>query len=79
MRAYDARPVFPWTVGHERVDQPRVGPDKDLAYLIEGSAHFKDYVRAVSWAQKFAYANREAMMERVLGALRKVVLVCVKG
>ena len=48
-------------------------PDKDLAYLVEGSTHFKDYVRAVSWAQKFAYANREAMMERVLGALRKVV------
>ena len=29
--------------------------------------------KAVSWAQRFAYANREAMMERVLGALRKVV------
>ena len=48
-------------------------PDKDLAYLVEGSSHFKDYVRAVSWAQKFAYVNREAMMDRVLGALRKVV------
>src|SRR5262249_40576569 len=26
-------------------------PDKDLAYLPEGSEHFEDYVQAVEWAQ----------------------------
>ena len=44
-------------------------PDADLAYLPEGTEHFDDYVRAVSWAQAFAKANRERMMASVLGAL----------
>jgi tRNA-splicing ligase RtcB len=48
-------------------------PDRDLAYLEEGSQYFGDYVRGVGWAQKFAKANREVMMQRTIGALRKVV------
>jgi tRNA-splicing ligase RtcB len=46
-------------------------PDRDLAYLREGTAHFDDYVRAVDWAQNYAAANREAMMDIVLAALRR--------
>ncbi|HEY3812254.1 MAG TPA: RtcB family protein, partial [Caulobacteraceae bacterium] len=46
-------------------------PDADLAYFPEGSEGFIDYIRAVSWAQKYARANRETMMEQVLDALRK--------
>ncbi|MBO9708481.1 MAG: RtcB family protein [Caulobacter sp.] len=46
-------------------------PDEDLAYFAEGSEGFIDYVRAVSWAQKYALANREVMMDQVLGVLRK--------
>ena len=45
-------------------------PDADLAYFPEGSEGFIDYIRAVSWAQKYAKANREVMMARVLDALR---------
>src|SRR5690348_9774218 len=37
-------------------------PDRDLAYFREGSEHFDEYVRAVDWAQRYAAANREAMM-----------------
>ncbi|HSV79451.1 MAG TPA: RtcB family protein [Ramlibacter sp.] len=48
-------------------------PDRDLAYLEEGSRYFGDYVRAVSWAQKFARANREVMMRRVIEAARTVL------
>ncbi|WP_213955172.1 MULTISPECIES: RtcB family protein [unclassified Variovorax] len=48
-------------------------PDQDLSYFEEGSQYFGDYVRAVGWAQKFARANREVMMERVIGAARKVI------
>ena len=44
-------------------------PDKDLAYLPEGSAHFGDYVRAIGWAQDFALTNRQLMMEAVLRAI----------
>lgn len=46
-------------------------PDRDLAYFREGTAHFDEYVRAVHWAQEYAYANRAAMMELVLAALRR--------
>lgn len=46
-------------------------PDQDLAYFPEGTDGFVDYVRAVSWAQKYALANREVMMDQVLGVLRQ--------
>ncbi len=45
-------------------------PDQDLAYFPEGSEGFIDYIRAVSWAQRYARANREVMMDQVLGVLR---------
>ena len=48
-------------------------PDKDLAYIPEGSPHFRDYVEAVAWAQDFAQANREVMMARTLQAIREVL------
>lgn len=48
-------------------------PDRDLAYFEEGSRYFGDYVRAVGWAQKFAKANREVMMRRVIEAARTVI------
>ena len=48
-------------------------PDQNLAYFEEGSQYFADYVQGVGWAQKFARANREVMMTRVIQALRKVI------
>jgi tRNA-splicing ligase RtcB len=45
-------------------------PDRDLAYFPEGTEHFVDYVRAVSWAQNFARMNRDLMMRHVLEAFR---------
>lgn len=45
-------------------------PDRDLAYLVEGTDHFDDYVKAMLWAQRYAVENRGAMMNAVLGALR---------
>jgi tRNA-splicing ligase RtcB len=47
-------------------------PDKDLAYLKEGSDHFDDYVEAVGWAQDFAAENRRIMMAGVVAAVRRV-------
>lgn len=40
-------------------------PDMDLAYLVEKSDIFDDYIFAVKWAQKFARINREIMMQAV--------------
>ena len=46
-------------------------PDRDLAYFPEGAQHFDDYVEAVGWAQDYARANREEMMDLVLDALHR--------
>src|SRR5262245_34824348 len=46
-------------------------PDRDLAWLDEGTRLFEDYVEAVGWAQDYAHANRREMMELILGALRR--------
>jgi tRNA-splicing ligase RtcB len=44
-------------------------PDRDLAWLAEGSKSFEQYVDAVHWAQDYAAANRREMMRAVLTAL----------
>ncbi|MFF2622764.1 RtcB family protein [Oerskovia jenensis] len=43
-------------------------PDKDLAYLVEGTDEFWAYIRELRWAQHFALLNREEMMDRVVAA-----------
>jgi len=48
-------------------------PDKDLAYLEEGTEHFDDYVDAVNWAQDYAMINRREMMRLTLDAIKKVL------
>ena len=48
-------------------------PDKDLAYLVEGSELFGDYVEAVEWAQDYAYENRNEMMSATLSAMRRTL------
>jgi tRNA-splicing ligase RtcB len=50
-------------------------PDKDLAYIPEGTEHFKDYLEAVSWAQDFAMTNRVVMMSNTLQALRDILKI----
>lgn len=45
-------------------------PDRDLAYLTEGTRWFSDYVEAVGWAQDFARRNRDIMMENIIKAVR---------
>jgi tRNA-splicing ligase RtcB len=44
-------------------------PHPDLAYLVEGTDEFEAYVRELRWAQEFAAANREEMMDRVVAVL----------
>ncbi|NLZ56748.1 MAG: RtcB family protein [Corynebacterium sp.] len=39
-------------------------PDHDLAYLTEGTREFSDYLSELQWAQRFAFLNREEMMDR---------------
>jgi tRNA-splicing ligase RtcB (3'-phosphate/5'-hydroxy nucleic acid ligase) len=46
-------------------------PDADLAYLVEGTDEFWAYVRELRWAQEFALANRDEMMDRVVECLAR--------
>jgi tRNA-splicing ligase RtcB (3'-phosphate/5'-hydroxy nucleic acid ligase) len=41
-------------------------PDPDLAYLAQGTAEFNDYLKDLHFAQRYAKANRNEMMLRVL-------------
>ena len=45
--------------------------DANLAYFPKGTEHFADYVAAVAWAQAFALANRDVMMERILRVMKR--------
>jgi tRNA-splicing ligase RtcB len=44
-------------------------PDRDLAWLDEGTPEFDRYIAELRWAQHFALLNREEMMDRVAAAL----------
>jgi tRNA-splicing ligase RtcB len=53
-------------------------PDRDLAWLAEGTTEFDDYVEAVGWAQDYAAWNRQLMMSATLAAVRREVDVRFK-
>ena len=44
-------------------------PDPDLAFLPRREPAFDDYLKAVTFAQRFAWRNREIMMENIKTAL----------
>lgn len=48
-------------------------PDRDLAYLSEGSLYFQDYFEGLLWAQKYAKINREVMMDKVIESIRNSI------
>jgi tRNA-splicing ligase RtcB len=44
-------------------------PNSDLAYLVEGTTEYDNYLEDLAWAQEFAFCNRAEMMDRVLNAI----------
>lgn len=44
-------------------------PDPDLAYLVENTTEFDEYMADLMWAQAYALANREQMMDAVMTEL----------
>ncbi|MEV4276610.1 RtcB family protein [Actinoplanes xinjiangensis] len=48
-------------------------PDRDLAYLEEGTEQFDAYLRELRWAQNFALVNRDEMMDRVIACFAEFV------
>jgi tRNA-splicing ligase RtcB len=55
----------------KRVD--RELPDRDLAWLDEGTPEFDAYVEALAWAQEYAALNRDLMLHLVHGAVEKAL------
>ena len=45
--------------------------DKNLAWLEDGTADFREYVRWLGWAQDYARANRDAMLKAVVSVLQR--------
>lgn len=63
-------------IGMAKKAAQRVGialPDKDLAWLNEGTSEFNCYVRALHWAQDYAALNRDLMLFRVINAVSAVL------
>ena len=51
-------------------EEGQVLEDRDLAWLAEGRPEFDAYVADMLWAQRYAWGNREQMMDAALAALR---------
>ncbi|WP_309238300.1 RtcB family protein [Actinoplanes aureus] len=61
-------------VAQEIMTQRRITlPDRDLAYLTEGTEEFAAYLHELRWAQSFALANRDEMMDRVVACFAAFV------
>jgi tRNA-splicing ligase RtcB len=45
--------------------------DRDLAVFLAGTPEFAAYRRDLYWAQEYARANREVMLDRLAGVLRR--------
>ncbi|GAA4935217.1 RtcB family protein [Actinoplanes utahensis] len=57
-------------VAQNLMEQRRIDlPDRDLAYLEEGTDEFDAYLRELRWAQTFALVNRDEMMDRLIACV----------
>ncbi len=54
-------------------DLQRALEDRDLAYFLQGDEQFERYVDHMLWAQRYAFANRELMMDALLAAVSRAV------
>ncbi len=48
-------------------------PDPNLAYLVQGTPEFDQYVADMHWAQRYAFGSRQAMMSAAERSLFEVV------
>jgi tRNA-splicing ligase RtcB len=54
-------------------------PDPDLAYLVEHSEEYWEYLKEVYWCQRFAQLNRDEMMDRVLCELGHTLQISISS
>jgi tRNA-splicing ligase RtcB len=59
-------------IARKRAERDRLDlPDRDLAWLDEGTPEFDRYIAELQWAQHFALLNRDEMMDRVADCLAR--------
>jgi tRNA-splicing ligase RtcB len=59
-------------IARQRAEREKLDlPDRDLAWLAEGTSEFDRYVAELQWAQHFALLNRDEMMDRVADCLAR--------
>jgi tRNA-splicing ligase RtcB len=59
-------------IARQRAEREKLDlPDRDLAWLEEGTPEFDRYIAELRWAQHFALLNREEMMDRVADCLAR--------
>ncbi len=54
-------------------DLQRALEDRDLAYYMQTDRQFERYISHMLWAQRYAFANREIMMDALLAAVGRAV------
>ena len=54
-----------------KLDEAMVDPN--LAWFLEGTSEFQEYIEDLLWAQGFAYANRQIMMENVFAVVNSFI------
>lgn len=47
-------------------------PDRDLAWLTEGTPQFDSYLADMTWSQQYAFANRARMLDNIMEAVATV-------
>lgn len=47
--------------------------DDEFSYVVEGSRQYREYLDDMLWAQAYAYAQREAMMDGLMVAVQREV------
>ena len=47
--------------------------DPSLAWFVQGTPEFEDYIRDMNWSQAYAFANREAMLAAAFETFVKIV------
>lgn len=47
--------------------------DPDLAYVVEGTSEFEEYIFDMQWSQNYAWHNRLEMNKRLQGVLREAI------
>lgn len=49
---------------------PDAPSDPDLAWFVQGTAEFNNYISDMTWSQRYAYANRESMLDAALSTFQ---------